>query len=229
MATAKQIAANRRNAQNSTGPKTPEGKATVSQNRTVHGLCGRFYVVPGIESQEQFDTLLQQFLDENKPKGHTQRELVVKMAQATWLSHRAVRTQNECFILQPRTPEQIKNGDIPVRIDNELEHFTRYQAAHDRAYQRAAAELARLKKEERLAEIGFERQKRAEADEIRKAEKHAVAQAIAKLRKQRAEMKLGCEIGDALRETGDPALIEAALAAFGAAPTPSTGKILTRT
>ncbi|MBV9613636.1 MAG: hypothetical protein JO091_14270 [Acidobacteriaceae bacterium] len=220
MATANQIAANRRNAQKSTGPKTAEGKATVSQNRTVHGLCGRFEVITEIESQEDFDTLLEHFLAENKPNGHTQRELVVKMAQATWLSHRAVRTQNHSFIPQPRTPEQIKNGDIPVRIADELEHFTRYQAAQDRAYQRAAAELARLKKEERLAEIGFERQKRAEAEEIRKAEKHAVTQAIAKLRKQRAEMKLGIEIGDVLRETGDPAMIEAALAAFGAATTP---------
>ena len=79
-----------------------------------------------------------------------------------------------------------------------------------------------------MREIGFERQKRAEADEIRKTEKHAVTQAIAKLRKQRAEMKLGIEIGDVLRETGDPAMIEAALTAFGAAPTPSTGPILTR-
>ena len=146
MATAKQIAANRRNAQKSTGPKTPEGKATVSKNRTVHGLCGRFHVIPEIESQEKFDTLLEHFLAENKPNGHTQREQVVKMAQATWLSHRAVRTQNQCFILEPKTPEQIKNGHVPVGIDDQLERFTRYQAAQDRAYQRAAAELARLKK-----------------------------------------------------------------------------------
>ena len=32
MATAAQIQANRANAQNSTGPRTPEGKARVSQN-----------------------------------------------------------------------------------------------------------------------------------------------------------------------------------------------------
>ena len=31
---------------------------------------------------------------------------------------------------------------IAVGIHDQLERFTRYQAAHDRAYQRAAAELA---------------------------------------------------------------------------------------
>src|SRR5437763_2645320 len=38
MATSKQIEANRRNAQKSTGPKTPQGKSIVSQNSVQHGL-----------------------------------------------------------------------------------------------------------------------------------------------------------------------------------------------
>jgi hypothetical protein len=40
MATEAQIAANRANAQKSTGPKTPPGKAASSRNSTVHGLSG---------------------------------------------------------------------------------------------------------------------------------------------------------------------------------------------
>ena len=40
MTTRKQIDANRRNAQNSTGPKTPEGKEASRQNALKHGLSG---------------------------------------------------------------------------------------------------------------------------------------------------------------------------------------------
>jgi hypothetical protein len=40
MASAAQIAANRANAQKSTGPKSPPGKAASSRNSTMHGLSG---------------------------------------------------------------------------------------------------------------------------------------------------------------------------------------------
>ena len=41
MVSAKQIAANRRNAQSSTGPTTGAGKARASQNAVTHGLLAR--------------------------------------------------------------------------------------------------------------------------------------------------------------------------------------------
>ncbi len=39
MTTQAQIEANRKNAQKSTGPKSRQGKDTVSQNAVKHGLC----------------------------------------------------------------------------------------------------------------------------------------------------------------------------------------------
>ena len=199
MATEKQIAANRRNAQKSTGPKSPEGKAKVSQNRTVYGLCGNFRVMDEIEEQENYDTLLSRFVDELNPSDQRQHELVVKMAKHTWLSNRALRMQGNCFVLEEKTPEQKKDGDTPVRIEeHSLQLSMRYHTTHDRAYQRAAAEFDKLKKEERLAEIGFESQKRAQAEEARKAEKHKVTMAIANTRRQREEMKLGDEFAKML-------------------------------
>ena len=56
MATIKQIEANRRNAQQSTGPKTPEGKAAVRLNALRHGLRARTVVLPG-EQPEEFQQL----------------------------------------------------------------------------------------------------------------------------------------------------------------------------
>ena len=56
MATLKQFEANRRNAQKSTGPKTPEGKSAVSMNALRHGLRARSVVLPG-EDRAEFNQL----------------------------------------------------------------------------------------------------------------------------------------------------------------------------
>ncbi len=47
MTSEKQIRANRRNALKSTGPKTPEGKATVRLNARTHGLRSQEILFPG--------------------------------------------------------------------------------------------------------------------------------------------------------------------------------------
>ena len=47
MTSEKQAEANRCNALNSTGPKTPEGKAAVSHNALRHGLLSRDILLPG--------------------------------------------------------------------------------------------------------------------------------------------------------------------------------------
>jgi cytosine/adenosine deaminase-related metal-dependent hydrolase len=89
MATAKQIAANRRNAQKSCGPKSAETKAKVSQNARKHGLCAHFHVLEGVERQEDFDAFLNQLIEDEQPVGQAEIELVVKMAEHTWLAKRA--------------------------------------------------------------------------------------------------------------------------------------------
>jgi hypothetical protein len=200
MATAKQIAANRRNAQKSTGPRTQAGLEKVSQNRLVHGLCAQFNILNGIESQNQFDTLVAKLIEDEKPVGQNETELVIQMAEHLWMAKRALRMESSCFVPQPATPEQNASRETSIGIANDLERFVRYHGAHDRAYHRAFASLLKSRKERRLAEIGFESQKRAQAEEIRKdakesrqAEKHIVHMAIATVRKQREEMKLGQE------------------------------------
>jgi hypothetical protein len=190
MATPKQIAANRRNAQKSRGPVSPAGKEKISQNRAVHGLRGtKFSVLPEVESQEQYDAYVRQLIHDEAPVGQAEIELVIKMAEHSWLAKRALHMQNLCFVLEPKTPEQDQSEEIPVGIDAQLERWVRYHAAQDRAYQRASADLQKRKKERRLAEIGFESQKRAHAQEIRKAERHAVAVENENLKKQHREIR----------------------------------------
>ncbi len=45
MVSEKQLAANRRNAQKSTGPRTAEGKTRVSMNAMKHGLSAACHLV----------------------------------------------------------------------------------------------------------------------------------------------------------------------------------------
>jgi hypothetical protein len=175
MASAKQIAANRRNAQKSCGPKSAESKAKVSQNGIKHGLCGRFTVL-SCEDQAEYDDLFERFVQAEKPVDDVERELVAKMARHTWLSDRAMRCQEACFLVLPQSPEQEAARKDGVAIRNDIELHMRYQTHHDRAYQRASAELQKRKEKRRLAEIGFAREKRAEAQEERRETRHVQRQ-----------------------------------------------------
>ena len=158
----RKLAANRANAQKSTGPTSAAGLETSSQNRRTHGLCGKFVVLAN-ESQEMFDELFAAFVEVEQPANPIEHELVLRMAQQRWLSNRAIGYQNACFTVQPTTEDNIQTRTRSVAVNAELDRFLRYLASSDRAYARAAAELARRKKARELEARGFESQKRAEA------------------------------------------------------------------
>ena len=184
----RKLAANRANAQKSSGPVTPAGKAKTATNSRKHGLTGRFTVLPG-EDQEAFDNLFEQFMLDEKPVGSVEVELVRKMAEHTWVRQRAARCLEACFLVMPQTPEQAANDEAEVRVRPELERYLRYQSHHDRAYARAAAELLKRQKERRLAERGFVSQKREEREEERKAEIHQYKVAGAKAQAEREQAR----------------------------------------
>ena len=55
--TEKQLAANRANAEKSTGPRTAEGKARSSQNARTHGLRSESHIILRLEDKAQLDEL----------------------------------------------------------------------------------------------------------------------------------------------------------------------------
>ena len=79
MATLKQFEANRRNAQKSTGPKTPEGKSAVSMNALRHGLTGHTIILPS-EDLKAYESHALAFFDEYQPKGATEKQHVTAAA-----------------------------------------------------------------------------------------------------------------------------------------------------
>ena len=202
MATPKQIAANRRNAQKSRGPVTEEGKKTASQNALKHGLCRAFQVLEGAEKQEDFNRLVDAFLEAEKPTDAVERELVIRMAEHTWLAKRALLMQNSSILLQERTEDEIAAGRHSYEVIHTFyEKHLRYHAAHERAYRAAAKQLMERRKQRHLQEIGFVREKRADAvearrqtEEKRKAETHETAHATAKARQQLTEIRAAKEL-----------------------------------
>ena len=172
MSTEAQRAANQANAQHSTGPQSAEGKAAIAQNNFRHGLSGHFQVLPW-ENPDEYNHLRDRLRAEYQASTPFEEELVGRMAQHFWLSQRALFLQETCF--SPETPlcEQEK----------QLALYLRYQTTHERAFDRCARELRRLRNEKRKAEIGFERQHRQQKEDDRKEAEEARRQA-AETRKQ---------------------------------------------
>src|SRR5690242_17387467 len=69
------LAANRANAQKSTGPKTPEGKAASKMNAFKHGLLSREVLVSG-EDEDQLTALHEWFREDLSPVGPREEMLV---------------------------------------------------------------------------------------------------------------------------------------------------------
>src|SRR5215471_1155985 len=106
MASQKMIEANRRNAQKSTGPKTPEGKAIASQNSLKHGLTAQNCpILPG-ENEADYKAFHDAMVRDLKPKGIMQREIVDDIVQTRWKLRRVPQIEAELMHqLQDRESE----------------------------------------------------------------------------------------------------------------------------
>ena len=124
MATDKQMAANRRNAAKSTGPRTEEGKAVASQNALIHGLRARTLVLP-FENPAEFEQLCHELIVDRRPVGHAELSAVGQMAEAEWRIARINRAEQLLF---RRNAFKLKN-DLELKCFG----FTRYRAEMENA------------------------------------------------------------------------------------------------
>ncbi|HEY6988541.1 MAG TPA: hypothetical protein VH369_09155 [Bryobacteraceae bacterium] len=83
MSTAAQIAANKKNAQLSTGPVSASGRAKSSLNAVKSGLTGRTILLPG-EDAAEYQRHLAAFTGEFQPAGLRECELVQSIADTWW-------------------------------------------------------------------------------------------------------------------------------------------------
>jgi hypothetical protein len=89
MATKKQIAANRRNAKKSRGPKTAEGMAISAANAVKYGvLCQRFFTLPW-EDPGEFAAMRVDLFEQLQPEGPMEWFLADRIAKLMWRLRRA--------------------------------------------------------------------------------------------------------------------------------------------
>ena len=147
----RQIEANRRNAENSTGPRTAEGKSAASKNATRYGLfTANLQVRP--DEAEAYDTLRYDLLVQFLPDGPLEECVFLEIVNAQWrllrctLAERAIKPlQNEADLEFAPAPHDFAS---PA------------QKAIDRA--RAAAKLSLRRDIIAIRELQAERWKRAE-------------------------------------------------------------------
>ena len=88
MSTLRQIAANRRNAEKSTGPRTEAGRRRSRRNALRHGLCAETVVeiLEDVEDYKAFETAI---ASEYDAQSVVERELVLRLASLLWRIRRA--------------------------------------------------------------------------------------------------------------------------------------------
>jgi hypothetical protein len=127
------LAANRANAEKSTGPKSEEGKARSSRNSFKHGLYSKQLVLPG-EDPAALDALKADLRAEHQPANETEEILVNELAEQYWRLRRARRLEAEL----------LSSDDIVL---THLAAVQRIMSSAERGFHKALSTLRQLQKD----------------------------------------------------------------------------------
>ena len=156
MSSKRKSAANRRNAQLSTGPKTEEGKAASAQNATTHGLSSSFTVLPH-EDPSAYAQLLETLQKELTPATEHEKFLVTQMAESRWRLDRTNRFEAVAYDqlldeVDKTNPDHVIVVKLTNRTSNIFDLLQRYRTAAERSYYKAHKELTQGRKNEKRNE-----------------------------------------------------------------------------
>jgi hypothetical protein len=93
MTSARQIAANRRNAAKSTGPKSTQGKERSRRNALRHGLTAE-KVIAALEDTEDYKAFEEAIVADFNAQSAVERELVLRLAGLLWRLRRTTRIES---------------------------------------------------------------------------------------------------------------------------------------
>jgi len=144
MSSEAQKAANRRNAQKSTGPKTQEGKQIAAQNARQHGLTAQ--LVTFDESDTAFAAFRSALTATLAPADAIEEELVERIVLCAWRLRRAGRMEAALINSFSTITAHVPGTELalPVfRAAFAMTTLSRYEVSLDRAMQRAQMMLER--------------------------------------------------------------------------------------
>jgi hypothetical protein len=149
MSSARKATANRENALKSTGPKTPDGKATVRLNALRHGLVSE-EILPA-EDEEALRELTEGLRAELQPVGELEGLLVDRITSLLWRLRRLARVEAGVFLQESygdvRDSDASTLGLAFIRDGNGANAFSklsRYETTMERGFYKALHELQRL-------------------------------------------------------------------------------------
>ena len=111
MTSYRQIEANRRNAQNSTGPKTEAGKRSSRCNAVRHGLTAET-VIGTLEDAEDYEAFEAAIIADYDAQSAVERELVLRLASVLWRLRRATTMETGLFEIQAQHHDYRQNHQL---------------------------------------------------------------------------------------------------------------------
>ena len=148
MATSRQIEANRLNAQKSTGPRTPEGKAVSSQNALKSGLDAESQFVVG-EDRAEFAQLQHEYLTRFQPLTPEERFQVDTLLRNEWILRRLFRAEAhlwEYHTIRADRSEGVPLGEALVAANDVFRRLQRRITLAERSYKDALDQLTILQR-----------------------------------------------------------------------------------
>ena len=109
MTSFRQIEANRRNARNSTGPTTEEGKQRSRCNAVRHGLTAET-VIGALEDAEDYKAFEAAIIADYDAQSAVERELVLRLAGLLWRLRRATTIETGLFEFQADYLREFRQG-----------------------------------------------------------------------------------------------------------------------
>jgi hypothetical protein len=157
MLSLKQLAANRANAQKSTGPQTEAGKNRSRLNAFRHGLTGQVSLMTD-DDRAAHDAFSKGIIDDLKPVGAMELQLAQRIATDSWRLNRLAAFEDNIYCMwhdtnlpshsnHPQIDTAFSQTQTFLQKSDELNRLSLYEQRLNRSVQKNMALLKQLQKE----------------------------------------------------------------------------------